>query len=142
MATAKKTTKPAETVNETVEEPQELFEEFRDRAIALGGSGVKVTNTPFVLGEEHGFDPSVELPKPGYKARTLIVDALQRRDILSALRIVLGREVDRVLDAVDAHEEKTGTSGDLIVTGILIAYMEHFYGKGVISQAFRNLSTS
>lgn len=126
-------------VNQSVAESK--FDKFRERALrTTTDKGNKGSNDPFVLGEDAGFSPAIVLDKPSLKARMLLQDAVQQSRVLDVLRFIFGSDVNRFLDVLDLHEEETGENSELIMMGIIIAYVEHFYGEGSLTQSFRNLS--
>lgn len=119
------------------------YAEFRERALSVTKSGSRrsvVSNEPFVLGEEYGFDPAITLPKPSLKVRMLIQDAMTEGRLLDVLRYVFGSDVNRFLDTIDEYEVETGEDAELVMSGVVFAYIEHFFGKGSLTKAFTNLS--
>mgnify|MGYP006887428393 CR=1 FL=1 len=133
MATARKT--------ENKKSTNERFEKFRDRALAIGAQGVgTVSNDAYVLGEDEGFSPAIELPKPALRARMLAEDAIQRGDSLTVSKIIFGPYVDRVLGRLEEYERETGENADTVLFGLIYDYFEHFYGKGAADNVFPNAS--
>lgn len=108
------------------------FEEFRSRAMKIAEkSGQKskstVTDEPFILGEEYGFEPPIEIDKPVYTDRLALMQATQRQDIVSCLKIFFKADFPRFLSVMNT----TGDDAELITLGISQAIFEHFYGIDV-----------
>ena len=130
MATARKTANKADR-----------FEQFRDRALAIGvNDNPTVSDTPYKLGKNEGFDPEIELPKPALRARMLAEDAIRRGDTLTVSKIIFGPYVDRILGRLEDYETETGQSADVVLLGLIYDYFEHFYGKGAADSVFPNAS--
>lgn len=134
--TAKKTTKKAAPKAEF----GARFEDFRDRAKSLSVNETAISDEPFILGKEDGFSAEYELPKPSFKARLILDDAMEKGDTIRVLRVVFGRHADAVLDDLDTYEEETGEDSLFILLGIVMAYIEHFYGAGSSDKVFTKLS--
>lgn len=134
--TRKKTTKPAV-------KPGDKFEQFRERALATPGmAGVTnpvITREPFVLGEEQGFNPPIELEAPTFADRLVFTDATDRGDTMAVLRVVFKQNLGRVIDAITRWETETGETGELVLMGIAVSYIEHFYGKGAADTNFTSV---
>lgn len=121
MATAKKTTSK--------------FETARARALKVGskvGGYSTITDEPFVLGADEGFDPPIEVEKFTFSRRTALARAMQRAEqensadaMVESLQILFGRDVVRVFAALD----KEGDDAELIAGGLVISVLEHFYGE-------------
>lgn len=146
-STAKKSTKSTKSTKAEKADEQEHefgagFENFRERAIRLNGnaSEVKISDEPFKLGKEDGFTFEMELPKPGFKTRMAIEAALESGSAIRVLQLAFGRYLDPMLNDLDAYERETGNSAADVLTGLVLNYLEHFYGEGAMSQAFPKLS--
>ncbi|WP_426727087.1 hypothetical protein ACEN2A_08415 [Corynebacterium auriscanis] len=121
MATAKKT--------------KSKFESARARALKVGskvGGHSTITDEPFVLGADEGFDPPIEVEKFTFSRRTALARAMQRAEqensadaMVESLQILFGRDVVRVFAALD----KEGDDAELIAGGLVISVLEHFYGE-------------
>lgn len=113
------------------------FDKFRQRAIDAGmGADPIVTNDPFVLGEDEGFNPPIELQRPNFSTRVAIQDALSKQDFVRAMVLLFGNDVNRVIDVLDTYEQETGESSMVVFTGIVIAYTVHFFGEGSQNATF------
>lgn len=115
------------------------FEKFRARALKVSGTGERnkiVTNDPFVLTEEQGFDPPLKLEKPSFAVRMGLQDALGKNDYMRALQLMFGGQINRVLLVLDRYERHTGNDSDNVLVGMLMEYMEHFYGEGAMDESF------
>lgn len=113
------------------------FEKFRQRAIDAGlGVEAVVTNDPFVLDEADGFTPPIELERPSFSTRVAVQDALSKNDIVRAMVLIFGNDVNRVIEVLDAYERETGESSAAVFNGIVIAYTVHFFGEGSQSAGF------
>lgn len=133
MATARKTT--------TKKNGPSRFEQFRNRALTLGVDNAEtVSDKPYVLGADEGFDPEIELPKPELRARMIAEDAIRRNDSLTVSKIIFGPYVDRILGRLEEYERETGESADVVLIGLIYDYFEHFYGKGAADSVFPNAS--
>ena len=133
MATARKTA--------TKKNDPSRFEQFRNRALTLGLDNAEtVSDKPYVLGADEGFDPEIELPKPELRARMIAEDAIRRNDSLTVSKIIFGPYVDRILGRLEEYERETGESADIVLIGLIYDYFEHFYGKGAADSVFPNAS--
>lgn len=136
------TTKSAAAKKASAAKKIARFEEFRERALratkATNAPSI-VTDEPFILGADEGFDPPVEIEKPSFTLRFNLNEAMNNGDVSKVLRLVFLDDINRVFRVIDAHERETGESGDEIITGILVAYFEHFYGVDAADQSFRTL---
>lgn len=133
MATARKTT--------AKKNGPSRFEQFRNRALTLGVDNAEtVSDKPYVLGADEGFDPEIELPKPELRARMIAEDAIRRNDSLTVSKIIFGPYVDRILGRLEEYERETGESADIVLIGLIYDYFEHFYGKGAADSVFPNAS--
>lgn len=108
------------------------FEEYRARGLDLSkksGASPKssVTDEPFILGPEHGFDPEIRIEKPVFTDRLSLAEASQRKDVVGMLRIIFKADFARFLNALNAQ----GDDADLIALGVATAVLEHFYGSGI-----------
>lgn len=113
------------------------FNDYRDRALSLGVvEDTKVTDKPFILTKEQGFKADIELPRPELRTRMVIEDAMQRRDTITFTRLVFGRHADTVLERLEEYEAETGQTAEPVLLGIVVAFLEHFYGNGAGSPAF------
>lgn len=123
----------------TTETPEaSTFDKFRDRAIALRGeaSEVRVTNEPFILGKDDGFDVEIVLDKPKFTTRVAIEAALKDHDEVRIIQIMFGKYIDHVLRALEKYEEETGNAAIDVLAGLMAAYFEHFYGPNGVPEAF------
>lgn len=137
MATQRKTTSKAAAKPVTPTK----FEQFRDRAMTVGVPAQKmVTDEPYVLGEDEGFNPPIELPRPALRARMISEDALRKGDTLTVSQIVFGPYADRILSRLEDYESETGESASIVLVGLFYDYFEHFYGEGAASESFPNVS--
>lgn len=131
--------------DEDVPERIAQFEKYRERAIKTGGDTAPkiVTDAPFRLDSEQGFNPPLEVSKPSFAVRMSLNDAIQKGDQARAVSLIFGQQTTRVLLTIDTYERKTGEYGigDKILSGMLMDYLEHFYGKGAFDQAFLNALT-
>lgn len=118
------------------------FGEYRERAINLRGSEITttVTNEPFVLGTDLGFSTEITLTKPSFKTRLAIESAFENGQTIRLLQLMFGNDVDAILDDLDEYEEQTGESSNDVLFGIILSYLEHFYGAGSASEVFTKLS--
>lgn len=133
MATARK------TANKKTENSR--FEQFRDRALAIGVDNAEtVSDDPYILGADEGFEPEIKLPKPALRARMIAEDAIRRNDSLTVSKIIFGPYVDRILGRLEEYERETGENADVILVGLIYDYFEHFYGKGAADSVFPNAS--
>lgn len=136
MATTKSTAAKKASVAKKIAS----FEEFRERALKATRSPNApsiVTDEPFVLGPEDGFDPPVVIEKPNFTLRFNLSEAMNNGDVSKVLRLVLMNDINRVFHVIDEYERETGVSGDEIITGIVISYFEHFYGVDAAAESFR-----
>jgi len=137
MATQRKTS----TTSKTKDAAPSKFEQFRDRAMSVGVTVQDmVTNDPYVLGEEEGFDPPIELPRPALRARMIAEDALRKGDALTVSQIVFGPHADRILARLEQYERETGDNANAVLMGLFYDYFSHFYGEGAASESFPNVS--
>lgn len=133
MAT-KKTTK--------TDDSTDLFERFRARANekvskSSGGKLVAVTDDPYILGEEEGFDPEISIPKPDFTTRIALTDASRNNDMIRILRLLFGNDVNRLIGTIN---EIAPDDGEEILGGILTDILTHFYGPGAMTAGFTGLS--
>ncbi|WBT08826.1 hypothetical protein PAB09_00210 [Corynebacterium sp. SCR221107] len=75
-----------------VEKETDQFEEFLTRAQELAKKTGKkqnptVTDDPFILGEEYGFEPQIVITKPVFTDRLTLAQAAQRQDTVTCLRV-------------------------------------------------------
>lgn len=103
------------------------FEEFRDRART---SGLRIKGTqgvpPYVLGADRGFDPPIEIRWPtSLLAREDFDLASRHLDVFGMLRILLGTEYRRVLEAFDTFDDS-----DELMIGLVMKIVDHFNGVG------------
>ena len=123
-----------ETTMAAAKKTESKFDIARTRALkgASKGGGVSaITDDPFVLGAEEGFDPPIEVEKFTFSKRIALARAMQRADredsvdaMVEAMQILFGRDVLRVFAALD----KEGDDAELIAGGLLVSVLEHFYG--------------
>lgn len=125
------------------EDPLELeedqFEKFRKRAQALPIKEVKNRNRrtvhtrkPFVLGPDYGFDPAIKIQAPTYVDRLRLEQILKDPDQLSSidvLRLIFKDDLNRFIMAINDAED-----AEMIALGVIVAYFEHFYGKGLVEK--------
>lgn len=133
------TTTPKKKKTAPAKKPGDKFEKFRTRALETTGLGAKqslVTRDPYVLGDEYGFTPALELAPPTFADRLVLADASEKGDFMDVLRVVFKQSLGRVITAIDKWERETGQAGELILTGIAVDYIEHFYGKGAFDGNF------
>lgn len=118
------------------------FDKFRERAISSpkGKQGGLVTNEPFILGPEDGFDRTIEIERPNFTERLNIGIYVQEGDIVGMLQSVFGENTNYILYQLNRYEAATGELADDIFMGIVMAYLEHFYGMDAASQVFKKLS--
>lgn len=119
----------------TAKKQQSKFDTARARALKAGNKGVgyaTITDEPFVLGIDEGFDPPIEVEKFTFSKRTALARAMQRAEqdnsvdaMVESLQILFGRDVIRVFAALD----KEGDDAELIAGGLVISVLEHFYGE-------------
>lgn len=134
---------PDEVDNTTADadtpEVVDRFEKYRARAVKVTGndkSGL-VTDEPFILGEADGFTPPISVSKPSFVIRLAIADAMKNQDVVQALRLMFGNVTNRVLLTIDKYEEQfPDINGEDIMLGMVIDYLEHFYGKGAADESF------
>lgn len=134
---------PDEVDNTTTDadspEVVDRFEKYRARAVKITGndnSGL-VTDKPFVLGKADGFTPPISVSKPSFVIRLAIADAMKNRDVVQALRLMFGNVTNRVLLTIDKYEDQfPDINGEDIMLGMVIDYLEHFYGKGAADESF------
>ncbi|MFE2998664.1 hypothetical protein ACFXG4_27135 [Nocardia sp. NPDC059246] len=103
------------------------FEDLRERARASNLYLKSAADSePFVLGPERGFDPPIEVNWPSsLLAREDFDIASRRTDIFGMLRILLGSDFRRVLEAFD----RLSDSEELLV-GLTMRIVDHFNGVG------------
>lgn len=127
------------TTDADTHEVVDRFEKYRARAVKVTGndkSGL-VTDEPFVLGEADGFNPPISVSKPSFVIRLAIADAMKNRDVVQALRLMFGNVTNRVLLTIDKYEDQfPDINGEDIMLGMVIDYLEHFYGKGAADESF------
>lgn len=118
------------------------FDKFRDRAIKSPKSktGGLVTNDPFVLGPEDGFDRTIKIERPNFAERLNIGIYVQEGDIVGLLQSIFAEHTNYIIYQLNLYEAKTGNVADEIFLGIVMAYLEHFYGKDAASSVFKKLS--
>lgn len=119
------------------------FEQFRTRALTVGVGELAtrtVSTQPFTLGNDEGFDPAIELPKPALRARLIAEDSLRSGDVLTVSKIIFGPYVDRIMEQLEYYERETGESAEIVLVGIIHAYFTHFYGEGAADAVFPSVS--
>lgn len=134
---------PVEVDNTTTDadtpEVVDRFEKYRARAAKITGndkSGL-VTDEPFILGEADGFTPPISVSKPSFVIRLAIADSMKKQDVVGALRYMFGNVTNRVLLTIDQYEEQfPDINGEDIMLGMVVDYLEHFYGKGAADESF------
>lgn len=136
MTTAAKKT----TAKKTEPEFGAGFEKYRERSAKVAEVNDLITMEPFTLGTDKGFTRDYVLAKPSIKERALIQNAMANGDVLNIMRLVFGADADDVLDELDRYENQTGMSVTPILLGLVIEYLEHFYGPGAGDHSFSKLS--
>ena len=125
--------------DEETELEEDQFERFRKRAQALPIKEVKtrnrrtvLTRKPFVLGADYGFDPAIKIQAPTYVDRLRLEQILKDPDQLSSidvLRLIFKDNLNRFIMAINDAED-----AEMIALGVIVAYFEHFYGKGLVEK--------
>lgn len=115
--------------------PADRFEQFRSRGVEVSKrSGRKrrkfVTDDPFVLGEEHGFNPPIEVEKPVYTDRLAIEEMSRNGDAVGILRLLFKSDFRRFLVALNEQ----GDDAEEIAIGVFLEIMSHFYGDGIADE--------
>lgn len=135
MTTAKK--KP------TAASKAKAFEAFRNKAIArnekLGRQRPQMaTNEPFILGEELGFTPAIEINVPTLEAILVMENAIREGDSWTTLRALFGGEnAVRVMSTVS--DNYNAFEAAEIIEGIVFSVSEHFFGEGAGESGFTGL---
>lgn len=124
--------------DEETELEEDQFERFRKRAQALPIKEVKnrnrtvLTRKPFVLGADYGFEPAIKIQAPTYVDRLRLEQILKDPDQLSSidvLRLIFKDNLNRFIMAINDAED-----AEMIALGVIVAYFEHFYGKGLVEK--------
>lgn len=107
------------------------FEKYRATALKLAGKSGQntktvVTDEPWVLGEELGFNPPVVVEKPSFLDRVQFQRVFSSQDVVEILRFIFKEDTARVLVALDGE----GDDAELIALGLVADFFEHFYGVG------------
>lgn len=76
------------------------------------------------------------MEKPSFAVRMGLQDALGKNDYMRALQLMFGGQINRVLLVLDRYERHTGNDSDNVLVGMLMEYMEHFYGEGAMDESF------
>lgn len=109
----------------------------RARAVKITGndnSGL-VTDAPFILGKADGFTPPISVSKPSSACSHCRLHE-EVGDVVGA-RYMFGTVTNRVLLTIDKYEEQfPDINGEDIMLGMVVDYLEHFYGKGAADESF------
>ena len=111
------------------------FEKFRSRGLELQQKvGAKrrgfVTDEPFVLGEDMGFDPPIVINKPVYTDRLAIEEMSRAGNATGVLRLMFKDDYRRFLVQLNG----AGDDAEEIALGVFIEIQEHFYGPGILDE--------
>lgn len=119
----------------STETTTDRFEQFRARGIALRQKTHQrkrgfVTDEPFVLGEEYGFNPPIKIQKPVYTDRLAIEEMSRAGNANGVLRLMFKDDYRRFLAALN----DTGDDAEEIALGVFIDIQTHFYGEGIMDE--------
>lgn len=106
----------------------EQFEDFRSRASKLGVKKKQDANIdPYVLGEDRGFDPPIEITFPKDLPSQIAFDQAARADdVFGMLGILAGkRNLMRIATAFDQFDD-----GMALMAGLVYAVLDKFRGPG------------
>lgn len=135
---------PRKTTTSTTEKPQadqatdlagDRFEKFRARGMAMQNRAghrrrTFVTDDPFVLGEEYGFTPPIEIQKPVYTDRLAIEEMSRAGNATGVLRLLFKDDYRRFLAALNS----VGDDAEEVAIGVFIDIQAHFYGEGIVDE--------
>ena len=85
-----------------------------------------------MLGADYGFDPVIKIQAPTYVDRLRLEQILKDPDQLSSidvLRLIFKDNLNRFIMAINDAED-----AEMIALGVIVAYFEHFYGKGLVEK--------
>lgn len=124
MATANK--KP------TAAQKAAKYATLRQKAIDRGATNGKptvVTNEPYVLGAEYGFEPEISIPVPNLETLIVFQNAAEGNNVWEITRSIMGpSNAVRIIRALDENFEVD--EAEQVMSGILLDMLDHFFGPG------------
>ena len=120
----------AKNTNNTAAKKAAKFAQLRQKAINSGlATESKVSDEPYILGEDFGFDPEVRIEAPNLEKLLILQRAINGGDVLEQSTTLFGGpNTERIVRALDQQFDTAAASQ--ILTGIILDVIEHFWGQG------------
>ena len=93
-----------------------------------------------MVGEADGFSREYTIKAISYKTRLALREAATHGDETRAIALIFGSDLNDILSDLDDYEAETGEDPALVLNGLAVVIMEHFFGKDAWSKTFSNAS--